>query len=443
MPSTSNPSRRDRARSWVTQETTGGFLLIGAAVIALIWANSPVRESYFSLTELVVGPSAIHLDLSLGTWAADGLLAIFFFVVGVELKHEFVAGSLRDVKQAGVPMLAAVGGMAVPAAIYAAVVVLAGDPGALSGWAIPAATDIAFALAVLAVFGRGLPSALRTFLLTLAVVDDLLAIIVIAVFYTDELHLQYLAVALAAVAAFAVLVRLKKMRWYLLLPLALVAWAFMHEAGIHATIAGVLLGLTVPAIIRHGEAHTRTHELEHHIKPISAGIALPVFAFFSAGVSVVDGGGIGTILGQPVVLAIVLGLIAGKVVGVLGVTWVVIKITPLRLPDRIGVRDLLPVGLLAGIGFTVALLIAELSFTDAEHTSGAKAAILAASLLAAVLAAITLRWDAGEKRSRDMNEDGVLDSEGTDIGDPDEETGLIDPDPGPIPTEGRRPDATD
>lgn len=426
------PSRRARVGTWVTRETTGGVLLIAAAAIALLWANSPLREAYHALTETVVGPAALHLDLSLGTWAADGLLAIFFFVVGIELKHEFVAGGLRDAKQAGVPILAAVGGMAVPAGIYAAVVVLAGEPTALSGWAIPAATDIAFALAVLAVFGRGLPTAIRTFLLTLAVMDDLLAIVVIAVFYTEELQLQYLAASLAVIAVFAVLVRRRRMRWWLLLPLALLAWALMHEAGIHATIAGVLLGLTVPALLRHHEQHSRTHQLEERIKPISAGIALPVFAFFSAGVSLVGGEGIAVVLAQPVVPAIVLGLVLGKVVGVLGVTFLATRLSPLRLPDRIGVRDLLPVGLLAGIGFTVALLIAELSFTDEIHTSGAKAAILLASLLAALLAAIMLRWDASRARSVDMNKDGRADTVGTDIGDVDEDLGLIDLEsPGP------------
>ncbi|HLS63727.1 MAG TPA: Na+/H+ antiporter NhaA [Ruania sp.] len=418
-------SRRARLGGWVTRETTGGALLITAAALALVWANSPIRDTYFTVVETVLGPPALHLDLPLGTWAADGLLAIFFFVVGIELKHEFVVGSLRDVRQAGVPMLAAVGGMAVPAGIYSAVVVLAGDRGALSGWAIPAATDIAFALAVLAVFGRGLPTAIRTFLLTLAVVDDLLAIVVIAVFYTDQLRLHYLAASLVTIAVFAVLVRARRMRWWLLLPMALTAWVLMHEAGIHATIAGVLLGLTVPARGSHGESRSRTHQLEARIKPISAGIALPVFAFFSAGVNLVDSGGLVSILGQPVVPAIVGGLVLGKLVGILGVTWLVTRITPLRLPDRIGVRDLLPVALLAGIGFTVALLIAELSFADAAHTSGAKAAVLGASLLAATLGALILRWVSRTARRRAVH--GRPDAPATACGDVDEETGLLDP----------------
>ncbi|MCO7272777.1 Na+/H+ antiporter NhaA [Cellulosimicrobium cellulans] len=417
---TDRPSTRVRLRRWVSRETTGGALLIGAALLALLWANSPWRDAYTTLSETVVGPASIgslplHLDLSLETWAADGLLAIFFFVVGVELKQEFVAGSLRSPRQAGVPMLAAVGGMAVPAVIFTAVVLLAGDDGALHGWAIPTATDIAFALGVLAVFGRGLPAAIRTFLLTLAVVDDLLAIVVIAVFYTADLRIGFLGLALVAVALFAVLVRAWRTRWWLLVPVAVVAWVLVHESGVHATIAGVLLGFTVPALVMHGETESRTHRFEHALRPFSQGIALPVFAFFAAGVTFVGGGG--DVLGQPVVLAIVLGLVLGKLVGVLGVTALVTRFTPLRLAPGIGVRDLLPVGLLGGIGFTVSLLIAELSFPDSTHTDAAKIAVLAASTIAAALAAVALRWDARRARTNDMNLDDLPDDVVDHIGD--------------------------
>jgi NhaA family Na+:H+ antiporter len=416
------PTRIHRLRTWASRETTGGALLIGAAFVALLWANSPWRDAYQALSATVVGPAAIgplpvHLDLSLSTWAADGLLAIFFFVVGVELKQEFVAGSLRNPKEAGVPMIAAVGGMAAPALIYAVVVLSLGDPGALHGWAIPTATDIAFAVGVLAIFGRGLPTAIRTFLLTLAVVDDLLAIVVIAIFYTSEIHWLSLLGTLVCVALFLWHVRSRKPRWFVLLPLAAVAWALMHASGVHATISGVLLGFTVPALAMHGEATSRTARYEHRLKPLSSGIALPVFAFFAAGVSLVDGDGPGAVIGQPVVAAIAAGLVLGKLVGVLATTAVITRITPLRLPDGIGVRDLLPVGLLAGIGFTVSLLISELSFGDSEHTDGAKIAILGASVLAAILGAISLRWDARRARTADMNLDGRADEVRGYIGD--------------------------
>ena len=411
-----------RLRTWLSRETTGGALLIGAALLALLWANSPWREAYTSLSSTVVGlaslgPIGVHLDLSLSTWAADGLLAIFFFVVGVELKHEFVAGSLRNPKEAGVPMIAAVGGMAVPALVYTAAVLMLDDPGALHGWAIPTATDIAFALGVLAIFGRGLPVAIRTFLLTLAVVDDLLAIVVIAVFYTETIHWGSLLGALACIALFAWHVRSRAPRLFIMVPLALIAWTLMHSSGVHATVAGVLLGFMVPAIAMHGEPESRTHNFEHAVRPFSQGLALPAFAFFAAGVSLVDSGGPAALVGQPVVLAISAGLLLGKVVGVLGATALVTRVTPLRLPAGIGVRDLLPVGFLAGIGFTVSLLISELSFSDSEYADGAKVAILGASVLAAVLGAISLRWDARRTRTADMNLDGVDDVVDSYIGD--------------------------
>ena len=409
--------RRATVRRWITLETTSGILLLAAAALALAWANSPWRDAYAALSGWVVGPEALHLDLTLSHWAADGLLAIFFFVVGVELTHEVVAGSLRRPREAAVPVLAAVGGMVVPAAIYLSLVTALGDTTALHGWAIPTATDIAFALGVLAVFGRGLPRALRIFLLTLAVVDDLLAIVVIAVAYTSGLDLVALGASLLAVVVFALVVRSRRPRWWLLLPIALVAWGFMHASGVHATIAGVLLGVTVPARLVHGEQHPRTHRLDDAVRPWSSGIALPVFAFFSAGVSLVDDGGPAAVIAQPVVLAIVAALVLGKLVGVLGVTALVTTTTRLRLPDGIGIRDLLPIGFLTGIGFTVSLLISELSFPDAEHTVGAKVAILGGSLIAAVAAALTLRWDARRARARDMNEDGVPDVSTGEIGD--------------------------
>ena len=405
----------NRIMSWIRAETTGGILLLIAAAAALIWANSPWQQVYFDLRELQVGPASIHLDLSLATWAADGLLAIFFFVVGVELKHELVVGSLRSPREAAVPVFAAVGGMLVPAIIYSVTVVVLGDSDALHGWAIPAATDIAFALAVLAVFGRGLPLALRTFLLTLAVVDDLLAIIVIAVFYTASIAVGWLAVSVVAVALFAVLTRLRRLHWWMLVPVALVAWWAMHESGVHATIAAVLLGAVVPARLVHGETESRTHRLERLIRPVSTAIALHVFAFFAAGVAVAGGA---ELFAQPVVAAIVLALVVGKLVGVLGTTALVTRVSRLRLPDSIGMRDLLPVGLLTGIGFTVSLLIAELSFPDATHTDSARLAILIGSLVSAVLGAVLLRWDVRRARRRDMNDDGVPDAAGPLIGDP-------------------------
>ena len=409
QPSTAapTPSARVRFRRWVSLDTTSGALLLLAAVTAVVWANSPWAETYKALTEWEFGPEALHLHLSLAEWAADGLLAIFFFVVGVELKQEFVAGSLRDMKLAGVPIVAAIGGMVTPALVYVAIV--AGtDPDGLRGWAIPTATDIAFALAVLAIFGRGLPLAMRTFLLTLAVVDDLLGIIVIATVYTDTIDLAMLGAAVALIVVFAVLVRMSTPRWWLLIPVAVTAWGFMHASGVHATVAGVLLGASVPARLIHGETSSRTHQFDVAVRPTSSAIALPLFAFLSAGVAVI--GSAGSIV-QPVSIGIFAALLVGKVVGVLGATALMTRLTPLRLPDSIGMRDLIPLGFLTGIGFTVALLIAELSFEGGsdDHASAAKAAILAGSVVAAVIAAVLLRWDARTLRDADMNRDGIED----------------------------------
>lgn len=404
--SDTSPSRTAQLKRWAALDTTSGALLLTAATIAVVWANSPWRDSYQDLLEIEFGPAALHLHLSLADWIADGMLAIFFFVVGVELKHEFVAGTLRDAKLAGVPVVAALGGMIVPAACYVAVVGI-GDPEALGGWAIPTATDIAFALAVLAIFGRGLPLALRTFLLTLAVVDDLLGITVIATFYTDTINLPALLGALVAVAVFAVLVRMARRWWLLLLPVALTAWTLMHASGVHATIAGVLLGFSVPAVAIRGERMPRTELFDETVRPYSAALALPVFAFAAAGVTVV---GTSSII-QPVSIGIMLGLVVGKVVGVLAFTALMVRFTPLRLPDSIGLRDLLPVGMLTGVGFTVALLIAELSFEvgSDSHAAAAKAAILAGSVVSAAIAAVLLRWDARQLRDPDMNRDGIPD----------------------------------
>ncbi|MEJ6538284.1 MAG: Na+/H+ antiporter NhaA, partial [Mycobacterium sp.] len=231
------------------RETVGGAILLAAAAIALIWANSPWAASYFALTNFRVGTDnlGLHLNLSLGGWAADGLLAIFFFVVGLELKREFVAGDLRDPARAILPIAAAVGGMVFPALIFLAFTA-GGADGASDGWAIPTATDIAFAVAVLAVISTHLPAALRTFLLTLAVVDDLLAITVIAVFFTAKINLGALLLALVPLAVFAFLVQRRITPWWLLIPLAALTWAFVHESGVHATVAGVLLGFTVPVL---------------------------------------------------------------------------------------------------------------------------------------------------------------------------------------------------
>ncbi len=378
------------------RETVGGALLLAGTVIAMVWANSPWSGAYTDLRDLKVGPAALHLDLSLGTWAADGLLAVFFFVVGLELKREFVAGDLRDPRRAALPILAAVGGMVVPALVYVAFN-LGGSAGALSGWAIPTATDIAFALAILAVISTHLPTALRTFLLTLAVVDDLFAVTIIAVFYTSELHLLPLAAALVPLGLFALAVQRRIRSWWLLLPLAALTWGLVHESGVHATIAGVLLGFAVPVIRSQAAGGPEAgpglaEHFEHRVRPISAGFAVPVFAFFAAGVTLGGLSGFAEAMSDPVALGIVGGLVVGKAVGVFGTTYLMSKVTHANLDPDLRWLDVLGVAMLAGIGFTVSLLIGELAFADdVETVERVKIAVLAGSVLASVLAAGLLR----------------------------------------------------
>ncbi len=384
-----------RAAEILRAETTGGLLLIAAAVAALVWANSPWSTSYDDLHDLTVGPSALHLDLSLGAWAGDGLLAIFFFVAGLELKREFVAGDLRDVRRASLPVAAAVGGMIVPALVFVAWNL--GSEGALRGWAIPTATDIAFAVAVLAVISTHLPSGLRTFLLTLAVVDDLLAITVIALFYTDALHLGWLLLALVPIAAFGVLVQKRIWHAWLLVPLALTAWALVHASGVHATVAGVLLAFTVPVVRSEAAGGPDAgpglaEHLEHLVRPISAGLAVPVFAFLAAGVTVGGLSGLRDSLTDTVALGIVCGLVVGKTVGIAGSTWLLATFTRADLDDELSWVDVVGMAMLAGVGFTVSLLIGELAFGQGsvrdEHV---KVGVLVGSLLSALLATVVLR----------------------------------------------------
>ncbi len=395
-------------------ETVGGLLLIAAALVALAWANSPWSEAYETLRGTRVGPAAWHLDLTLAQWAADGLLAIFFFVAGLELKREFVAGDLRDPRRAALPVAAAVGGMIVPALIYVAVNSRAGT---LAGWAIPTATDIAFALAVLAVISTHLPAALRTFLLTLAVVDDLLAITIIAVFYTSSLNLVPLLLALVPLGLFALLVQRRVRSWWLLLPLAVATWVLVHESGVHATVAGVLLGFAVPVRRRAaGPGPGLAEHFEHRFRPLSAGIAVPVFAFFAAGVSLTGGGGLGAGLAEPVTLGIVVGLVVGKTVGVLGATWLVHRFTRAELAEGLSWWDVLGLALLGGIGFTVSLLIGELAFgVGTEQESHVKIGVLAGSLLAALLATVVLRIR--NRHYRRLHEEETRDADADDVPD--------------------------
>lgn len=410
-------------RSALRTETVGGALLLGAALLALIWANTPWHESYTALREFEVGTDWGHLKLSLGAWAADGLLAIFFFVAGLELKREFLVGDLRDPAKAAVPIVAAVCGVVVPALVYLGVARLAGGGAEeMAGWAIPAATDIAFALAVLAVLGSHLPSALRSFLLTLAVVDDLIAIVIIAVAYTSDLALMPLVLSLLPLAAFTVLVQRRITYPVVLVPLALLTWGLVHASGVHATVAGVALGLVVPvrptprhrvkSIATHAHDTDVAHAFEHRMRPLSAGLAVPVFAFFAAGVTVI-GGGFGAAITDPIALGVIAGLVVGKFVGVFGGTYLVARFTKADLDGALDWIDVVGVALLTGIGFTVSLLIGELAYgVGTEQEDHVKVAVLLGSLLASLLAGLVLVRRNAHYREEEARENADEDADG-------------------------------
>jgi NhaA family Na+:H+ antiporter len=371
---------------YLRTETVGGVILLVATAVALVWANSPWADGYRAMRETVVGPAALHLDLTLAQWATDGLLAVFFFVVGLELKRELVIGELSTRSQALLPVAAALGGMLVPAAL--ALLVGRGAPGMDQAWAIPVATDIAFALGVLALAGTALPASARIFLLALAVVDDLGAIVVIAVVFSAGLNL----VALGAAAALALLhwwLQRRRVRTaWLYVPIAVATWVAVHEAGVHATLAGVVLGLLTRVRPDPGEREAPAIRLEHRLQPWSAALCVPLFALFAAGVPV-GPDALRAVVAEPVAQAVAAGLLLGKVVGIFGASYLTVRLTPASRPAGLSWRDVLAVSMLGGVGFTVSLLLAELSL-DGPDVDTAKAAVLLASAAAALVGAAVL-----------------------------------------------------
>ncbi|MEU5835232.1 Na+/H+ antiporter NhaA [Streptomyces diacarni] len=401
-------------------ETVGGTVLLAAAVVALVWANTPLGHLYETVREFHFGIPALGLDLSVEHWASDGILTIFFFVAGIELKRELTVGELRRPAAAALPMAAAVCGMAVPALFYVAVNGARG--GSLDGWAVPMATDIAFALGVLAVIGTNLPSGIRAFLLTLAIVDDLGAILVIAVFYTSTLNWAAFAGAVAGLVLFRVLhVNLRVRGWYVYVPLGVLIWGLAYNSGVHATIAGVAMGLLLrvaPDDPADPGSTSTAERVEHRVRPLSAGFAVPVFALFSAGVAV-SGSALGETFRQPEALGVMLGLFAGKFVGVFAGTYLTARFTRARLSSDLAWADVAGVAMLAGIGFTVSLLVSELAFTDAAVTEHTKAAVLIGSLASALVACVLLKlrdakyralWEE-ETRDEDLDQVPDIDQE--------------------------------
>ncbi len=371
---------------YLRTETTGGLILLGATAVALLWANSPFDDVYRALRDFRLGPEFLHLNLTVGDWAKDGLLALFFFVAGLELKRELVVGELSRFKQAILPVVAAIGGMVVPALV--ALAVGWGTPGIDRAWAIPVATDIAFALGVLALTASNLPSSARVFLLSLAVVDDLGAILVIAILFTTKFDLVAAGVAVVALALYAYLQRRRVRSAWIYVPLALITWVAVHSAGIHATIAGVALGLLTRVRADEGEEHAPAIRLEHRLQPWSAAVAVPLFALFAAGIKV-DAESLGAVFTTALPLAVLVGLVGGKLVGIFGASLLAVKFKLAEKPRGMGWRDIGALSMLGGVGFTVSLLIADLAL-DGDSVELAKAAVLIASAIASLSAAAML-----------------------------------------------------
>jgi NhaA family Na+:H+ antiporter len=404
--------------SFMKVEAAGGIVLFVAAVAALVWANSAWSESYETLwtTEVVLEVGGFSLAEDLRHWINDGLMVLFFLVVGMEIKYEITTGELRDPRAAMVPIAAAVGGMVVPAAIYASL--NAGGEGA-AGWGIPMATDIAFALGVVALLGRRIPAPARLFLLSLAIVDDIGAIAVIGVFYTDDLSLGWLAAAGAGVLGIVALRRLRVWSFYPYLLVGGFCWLATYQSGVHATIAGVVVGLLTPAkpLLDEAQARRRAREaapdrldakqlrkfqfllgesvpvaerIEYSLHPWTSYVVLPLFALANAGIDL-RGGVLGDAAGSAVTVGIVLGLVLGKTVGVLVTSWLAVRLRLGRLPTGVNWPMLSGLAVLAGIGFTVSLFIAGLAFpSGGVQEADAKVGILVGSVIAALVGAAVL-----------------------------------------------------
>lgn len=413
------------------RETSGGILLLTCTVVALIWANSPWAQSYTALwhVPLTVGLGSLGLSKELHFWVNDALMAVFFFVVGLEIKREMLAGELASARKAALPILAALGGVVVPALLYLAINI--DTPGA-RGWAIPMATDIAFAIGVMALLGDRVPLGLKVFLTALAIVDDIAAVLVIALFYTPDL-----AWGALGIAAICLLIALTANRLGVRHPLpyaliGLVLWATVLQSGIHATIAGVLLALMIPcrtainqrdflrhgrAVLDHFEKASKTepfdilsdieqqtavealedacekvqpplHRLEHALHPWVTFLIMPLFALANAGVAL--SGDLGNVVAQPITLGVVLGLVLGKPIGVTFASWLAVRTGVASLPEGVSWKHIHGAGWLAGIGFTMSLFMAGLAFTGDEQLASAKVGILMASLGAGVIGSAML-----------------------------------------------------
>jgi NhaA family Na+:H+ antiporter len=431
-------------RDFLHQEASAGLLLVGAAVVALIWANSPWSDSYFDLWNIEVAVEFNHhvIELSLREWVNDLAMVLFFFVVGLEIKRELTEGELRDPRQAALPIIAAFGGMIVPATIFA---VLNAGSEASKGWGIPMATDIAIVMGVVALLGSRAPSWLKLFLLALAIVDDIGAIVVIAIFYSEGVSFEWLSIAIGAVAVAAVI--RNRVPWIgIYLALGAVCWLGLHEANVHPTLAGVAFGLLAPVTPRRRTGMIDADQLaintdvrtaaavsqqakwtvsivewlEHRLHPWSAFIVVPIFALANAGIKV-PASALGDAMSNRVTWGVMLGLIVGKTIGISGATLLAVALKVGRLPAGVTVRYVIGAGALGGVGFTVSLFVTELAFGEEVAGTDARLGVLIGSMAAALIgSAILIPGHVDDDHSMDGNaehhagadSDGALSSSG-------------------------------
>ena len=378
-------------REFLRHEAAGGVVLLAAAALAFVLTNSPLAEHYLRFFELHLSLKLgdLGLDKSLGHWINDGLMAIFFFLVGLEIKRELIEGELSSPRQAALPAIAAIGGMAAPALVY--VLFNAGTPETLSGWATPAATDIAFAMGVVSLLGNRVPESLKIFLLALAIIDDLGAIIIIAIFYTADLSLLALGLAAIGIAILVVMNRLGVQRLAAYVLVGIYVWACVLESGVHATLAGSIVGLCVPLRARDGttdEEHSLAKRCIHALHPWVAFVIMPAFAFANAGVSLT--GLSWATIAAPITLGVARGLFIGKQVGVMMAVVLARVCGIARLPDGAGWAETYGVAILTGIGFTMSLFIGSLAFPGAEHIVEMRLGVIGGSMLSALTGLLVL-----------------------------------------------------
>ena len=395
-------------------ESASGLILLGFAIIAMIIANSSFAGIYENIlhTYITIGYREFSLSMSVLHWINDGLMAIFFLVVGMEIKREVVFGELKSLKKTILPVSAAIGGMIIPAIFYA---LFNYKEPTISGWGIPMATDIAFALGILSLVGKRAPKGIIVFLTALAIVDDLGAIIVIAIFYTSQISLSALMMGLIV---FSVLIladkfKVKSIPVYTIL--GIILWFCILKSGIHATIAGVLLGMVLPiGKTVHQYETSISHRFEHALTPISAFIIMPIFALANAGITI-DISSLSTIILEPVSLGIIFGLFFGKPIGIFGVSYILVKFKIASLPVQVTKRHLYGASILGGIGFTMSIFVSSLSFADETVLATAKISIMIASIIAAVLGAIVFKIidviELQNKKQIDGDEDTELEPE--------------------------------